>query len=70
VSSDVVRGDFRAPRSTYHVLRTTHHVVFYAYIKEMHGSKTKYLAKYLVRKPCVEGFNSIVKGLTASWTIK
>jgi hypothetical protein len=38
-------------------------LVFQAYIKEMHVSRSKNPSKNLVRQRCAEGFNSGVKGL-------
>jgi hypothetical protein len=36
-------------------------LVFQEYINEMHGSRSKFPSKNLVRQRCAEGFNSGVK---------
>jgi hypothetical protein len=38
-------------------------LVFHAYIKEMHGSRSKISLKNPVRQRCADGFNSGVKEL-------
>jgi hypothetical protein len=39
---------------------------FHAYVKEMHGSRSKIPSKNLVRQRCAEGFSSDVKVLLIS----